>query len=455
MMKKSLLALAVAALSANAFAFELGTDSALKYASEIKFDTTDGTELTLPAGETVDVETGFSITAGNVRYVRFDITGAEFDTDSVVAADLAAAGLILDTDYSVQVSAVDSTNKKYVIFEITPLAAGAGDMDNEQELNFSPKILAKSAANVTLQYRLYETGVAALAGSDAVLASKSGSVISFAKALSFKATPNAAIGKIDVAQESKLFTTGNETDLGTVEVALDSAVLWTDGLATEAEDLLSDTANANSIVISGDFSSATDVQLAGSSIDPDNLTATTATFPFANAASVIGSGSITFVTNETDAISPSGFTTTLDLTAATNSSATDISGGALGSLEKNGDSQEVNLSLKPKSEGGVYDNFVRISNTSSLAGKFFITVIADDGSTASLALSDVEGQPAELAARASTTQMRIDDIYAAAVTKGFALSGQGKLRLVVEGEVPSLDVQTYTVSKDANSFATF
>ncbi|MFD2836473.1 hypothetical protein ACFS3C_07700 [Azotobacter vinelandii] len=82
-------------------------------------------------------------------------------------------------------------------------------------------------------------------------------------------------------------------------------------------------------------------------------------------------------------------------------------------------------------------------------------MIADDGSTASLALSDVEGQPAELAARASTTQMRIDDIYAAAVAKGFALSGQGKLRLVVEGEVPSLDVQTYTVSKDANSFATF
>ncbi|WP_236616357.1 MULTISPECIES: hypothetical protein [Azotobacter] len=453
-MKKSLLALAVAALSANAFAFELGTDSALKYASEIKFDTTDGTELTLPAGETVDVETGFSITAGNVRYVRFDITGAEFDTSNVAAADLVAAGLTIDTEYSVQVSAVDSTNKKYVIFEITPLAAG-GDMDNEQELNFSPKILAKSAANVTLQYRLYETGVAALAGSDAVLASKSGSVISFAKALSFKATPNAAIGKIDVAQESKLFTTGNETDLGTVEVALDSAVLWTDGLATEAEDLLSDTANANSIVISGDFSSATDVQLAGSSIDPDNLTATTATFPFANAASVIGSGPITFITNETDAISPSGFTTSLDLTAATNSSATDISGGALGSLEKNGDSKEVNLSLKPKSEGGVYDNFVRISNTSSLAGKFFITVIADDGSTASLALSDVEGQPAELAARASTTQMRIDDIYAAAVAKGFALSGQGKLRLVVEGEVPSLDVQTYTVSKDANSFATF
>ncbi|GAB3394547.1 hypothetical protein [Azotobacter armeniacus] len=452
MMKKSLLALAVAALSANAFALDLGSDAALKYASEIKF-ATDGTALTLP--ETVDVETGFSIGIGNVRYVRFDITGAEFDVDNVAAGDLDNANV------TTAVSAVDTEDKKYVIFEIT---AGAA-LDIDAVLEFTPSILAKSASNVSLQYRLYETGVAALAGSDAVLASKSGSVISYAKALSLAVTSvNEELDKIDVAQESKFFdgaTGDTETTLGNVDVQVDDTVLWTGGVATTIADLVSDTASENAIVITGDFSSAADVTLGGVPIDPADLTATTATFPLASAAAVeaVGDviddlGKVVYVTNGTDTIAQSDFTATLDLTAATNSTAADLSGD-LDSLEKNGASELVNFNLKPKSEGGAYDNYLRISNTSNLAGKFYITVIADDGSNVSLALSDVEGQPATLDARASTTQLRIDDIYAAAVAKGFALAGQGKIRLLVEGEVPSLDVQSYTTSKDGNSFNTF
>ncbi len=449
-MKKTLLALAITALSANAFALELGKDDALKFASEIKFAAA-GTALTL--GETVDVKTGFSITKGNVRYVRFDIAGGEFDVASVADTDLTGTGI------TAKVSTTD-TAKKYVIFEITATA----DVTNDATLAFVPHILAKSSSNVSLQYRLYETGIAALAGNADVLASKSGSVITYAPALSLAVVPQDKVEKIDVTQESKFFASATGEDeavIGTVMVKVED-VLWADGSDASLEDLVSAEANANAVVISGDFSSAKSVKLgtATATIANEGLTATTATFPLAGITAVSGLNSataVTFVTNGTDAISPSSFTATFDLTpaatsnTATGSTATDLS-GALASLVKNGSADEVDLALKP---GGAYSNFVRISNTSGLEGKIFVTVIADDGQTATVALNEIAGQPATLAPRASTTQMTIQQVFDAAAAKGLSLSGEGKLRLVVEGEVPSLSVQTYTVSKDGNSFATF
>lgn len=450
-MKKTLLALAITALSANAFALELGKDSAEKFASEIKLAAA-GTALTL--SEAVDVKTGFSITNGNVRYVRFDITGAEFDVTKVAAADLENANV------ETVVSAVDANNKQFVIFEITATA----DVAIDDVLEFTPRILAKTGSNVSLQYRLYETGVAALAGNNDVLATKTGSVITFTPALSFTVVPQVNVEKIDVTQESKFFNSDVEEDeavLGTVSVNVATGVLWASGAQATIADLVSNEADANAIVINGDFSSAAEITLDGETADAtnENLTATSATFALANAAAVgaLKDAIVTFVTNGTDAIAPSSFTATLDLTpaatagAATGSTATDLS-GALASLVKNGSTDEIDLALKP---GGAYSNFVRISNTSGLEGKIFVTVIADDGQTATVALNEIAGQPATLAPRASTTQMTIQQVFDAAAAKGLSLSGEGKLRLVVEGEVPSVSVQTYTVSKDGNSFATF
>jgi len=452
-MKKTLLALAITALSANAFALELGKDSAEKFASEIKLAAA-GTALTL--SEAVDVKTGFSITTGNVRYVRFDITGAEFDVTKVVAADLQNDDDAVET----VVSAVDANNKQFVIFEITATV----DVANDDVLKFTPRILAKTGSNVSLQYRLYETGVAALAGNNDVLATKTGSVITFAPALSFTVVPEVNVEKIDVTQESKFFAGNFEEDeavLGTVSVNVATGVQWASGAQATIADLVSNEADANAIVINGDFSSAAKITLDGETADAtnENLTATSATFALADAAAVgaLNGAIVTFVTNGTDAIAPSSFTATLDVTpaatatAATGSTATDLS-GALASLVKNGSTDEVDLALKP---GGAYSNFVRISNTSGLEGKIFVTVIADDGQTATVALNEIAGQPATLAPRASTTQMTIQQVFDAAAAKGLSLSGEGKLRLVVEGEVPSLSVQTYTVSKDGNSFATF
>lgn len=462
-MKKTLLALAVAALSANAFALDLGKDEAIKYASEIKLDSAEGTVIALPAGQSVDTKLGFSINQDNIRYVRYDISGAEFGT---ITSDMLEfyKDVLTDTDsdpttpdvavptkvaHAVNVS---SQTANYVVFEIKAAEQSTSDL----EVQFAPAVKAKAANTATVQYRLYETGVDASNGTANVLGSaKSGSLLTFVPALEVAFLPQAENDRIDVTQASKYFSKAKEdvnSVLGSIKLTL-SGANWTDGQAAEIGDLVA--ADKNVLTVQGNFASAAKVTLDATEATAaaKTLTGTAATFALADAAAVqaLNGKVITFVTNGTDVISESDFTATLDLNPAASSVVADQS-GALASLKKNGSSAQVNLALKP---GGAYSNYVRISNTSGLEGKFYVTVIADDGQTASLTLDEIAGQPAALAARASTAQMTIQQIFEAAAAKGLALSGEGKLRLVVEGEVPSLDVQTYTVSKDGNSFATF
>lgn len=458
-MKKTLLALAVAALSANAFALDLGKDEAIKYASEIKLDSAEGTVIALPAGQSVDTKLGFSINKDNIRYVRYDISGAEFGT---ITSDMLTFSKTGDFDsdpdtadttepvaHAVNVS---SQTANYVVFEIKAAEQSTSDL----AVQFAPAVKAKAANTATVQYRLYETGVDASNGTANVLGSaKSGSLLTFVPALEVAFLPQAENDRIDVTQASKYFSKSKEdvnSVLGSIKLTL-SGANWTDGQAAEIGDLVA--ADKNVLTVQGNFASAAKVTLDATEATAaaKTLTGTAATFALADAAAVqaLNGKVITFVTNGTDVISESDFTATLDLNPAASSVVADQS-GALASLKKNGSSAQVNLALKP---GGAYSNYVRISNTSGLEGKFYVTVIADNGQTASLTLDEIAGQPAALAARASTTQMTIQQIFEAAAAKGLSLSGEGKLRLVVEGEVPSLDVQTYTVSKDGNSFATF
>ncbi|WP_312724922.1 hypothetical protein [Stutzerimonas kunmingensis] len=157
-----------------------------------------------------------------------------------------------------------------------------------------------------------------------------------------------------------------------------------------------------------------------------------------------------------------------------------------GVIKRDGSSQQVDLVLNPQS---VYDNFVRITNKSGIAGKFVIEVINDAGESKSISLSEVAGQNSDIInAGASTSQINAKDVYRAAEAKGLTLSAASKLRFVVTGEVQStqyeyarnvegtiatgdgtvsttattvvntndgISVQSYTVARDGNSFATF
>tara|TARA_R100000789_G_C3013495_1_gene151899 strand:- start:388 stop:1767 length:1380 start_codon:yes stop_codon:yes gene_type:complete len=459
-MKKTLLALAVAAMSANAFAvvdFDAASPAVPKFASEIKFDATNGTALT-NAANILDATTkvGFSISANNQRYVRFDITGAEFNSAAIVAADLSA----VSTSF---VSTVSSTGKTFVIFEIKDTASAIAASD---VLTFAPRVLAKAGNTVNLTYKLFETAVAAVANDAAqALYSKSNNIATYTPALAAKFTATTPLN-IDVTAESKKFVGGaTSTTVGQLAISPTGA-LWTDGLPAAMTDLV---AVGSKVEISADMSAgkkaaadATKLDVTAlklNNVDATAIDASKATFNLITAIGDVTTDPVTTVAVEytvdgTTSIAETTFTGKYLVTAAADSTAQDLPIGTLSELKKNGATAEVDLALKP---GGAYSNFVRISNKSGLSGNFFVKVIADDGKSATVALSDVAGQSASIAAGASTTQMSIQQIFDAAAAKGLALSGEGKLRLVVEGQVPAgkINVQTYTVSKDGNSFATF
>ncbi|HBS78863.1 MAG: hypothetical protein CMK99_01655 [Pseudomonas sp.] len=450
-MKKTLLALAVTALSANAFAVDLNAanSDAINFASEIKLPAV----LTDTAANNLDVKVqlGFSATAGVKRYVRFDLTNAQFETP-VIAGDLTEGGAVALAD-SIAVGGTKGSTS--VVIEITP----ATTLANNAVLTLALANIKATGADASIQYRLYETGVDANAGNNSTLAAKSGKLFGFKSALNAKVTVKGAEQKIDVTQESKFFVDvakGDVTNVvGKLTVGVNPAVYSAAGATVALTDLV----DSAKVEVAGDFTAglkdadgkllATAAVLTGATAS--EVTAAKATYTVDPATGLVDAP-LTLTVDGKTALATQTFTAKLVPVAKAAYTVNSVDLGVLGELQKNGSSESLNLALKP---GGVYQNYVRISNTSNLDGKFFITVITDEGKTATVNLSDVAGQPATLAARASTTQMTIQQIFDAATAKGLALSGEGKLRLVVEGEVPSLSAQMYTTSKDGNSFDRF
>ncbi|MDX7741207.1 hypothetical protein SJY04_08740 [Aeromonas dhakensis] len=458
-MKKTLIALAVAGLSFNAAAtVTIGDSTTVKsYASEIAMPAT----LT-NAGTALDVKTpiAFSATKDVKRYVRFDLTNAEFAT--AITSDKLTTDATYDpgsgavpVDLRASVSVGGGVGSKFVVIEINPIAT----LENTANLTLALNKVKALSGEASVNYRLYETGVDANAGNDKILAQKEGKLFTSKSALTV-AVVKGADRKIDVTQESKFFTDDAQknikaTDVGTLTVKADGDVLD----ANSANMTMAKLVKTSAVVVTGDFSAGkkdADKKLDKSAVAfgakaaADEITATKAQFNFDPAADVAASV-LKFTVDGETAIEAQDMTVKFVPVAQDGYTVSTLDLGVIGTLAKNGSSAIANLVLAPDTS---YTNLVRISNTSGIAGKFFITAIADDGKNVTFALSDVAGQPASLAAGASTQQMKVADIYAAAQAKGLALTGDKKLRLKVEGEVGSLSLQNYTVSKDGNALNT-
>lgn len=462
-MKKTLIALAIAGLSFNAAAtVTIGDSTTVKsYASEIAMPAT----LT-NAGTALDVKTpiAFSATKDVKRYVRFDLTNAEFataitsdklTTDATYVPDPAAPGVTAPVDLRASVSVGGGVGSKFIVIEINPIAT----LENTANLTLALNKVKALSGEGSINYRLYETGVDANAGNDKILAQKEGKLFTSKSALTV-AVVKGADRKIDVTQESKFFTddalkTIKATDVGTLTVKADGDVLDANSTNMTMVKLV----KTSAVVVTGDFSAGkkdADKKLDksavafGAKVAADEITATKAQFNFAPAADVVASV-LKFTVDGETAIEAQDMTIKFIPVAQDGYTVSTLDLGVIGTLAKNGSSAIANLVLAPDTS---YTNLVRISNTSGIAGKFFITAIADDGKNVTFPLSDVAGQPASLDAGASTQQMKVADIYAAAQAKGLALTGDKKLRLKVEGEVASLSLQNYTVSKDGNALNT-
>lgn len=432
MMKKSLLALAVAALSANAFAVNLDDNTGVTtYAKEIAVAST-GTTL---AGATASATAGFALATDG--YVRFELTnGAKFKTITGLVSTPAPA----TSTYSI---ANGGVGQNFVIFRTD---GGGVKIDDVLTLTATYDVVNKDAVGIS--YSLYETAANAVAKTGA-LNTKSGTLLSFASALAVSAV-DAGPFQIDaITSESKKFASfpaGNTTSLLTLTVgdaagtqaAADGVTDVTAAAALAATSKWSLSGNFSAVAANGLVAGATPFVVAADKQSAELVTTT--------------GGLVSYTVTGADEIAETSISATFTPVANAGYEVAPVSFANVTKLEKNGTTVDVDLALKPD---GVYRNFVRISNKDTISGAFFIKVINDAGQSVSFPLSDVAGQPATLAAGASTTQINITDIYAAAQAKGFEYTGQGKLRLEVTGQTNDLDVQTYTISKDANSFATF
>ncbi len=130
-----------------------------------------------------------------------------------------------------------------------------------------------------------------------------------------------------------------------------------------------------------------------------------------------------------------------------------VSLGEVGNVADNGSTAQVNLMLSP---GGAYPGYLRVSHLGPDSGDITLQLINDSGSSVLVPLGDISGQSTStLGPKASTTQMPVSDIYAAAQTVDptFAVTGENKLRIVVKStSTTGVDAQVYSVSKDGNSF---
>ena len=241
-MNKSLIALAIAALSSNAFATDFTASSVVpvKYASEITLpaDLNDTAANDLDATFQLD----FSATAGVKRYVRFDLTNAKFK-NVVAASDLATT-----TALNGSVSKGGSSGSDFVVIEITP----TGTLPNTSKLKLDLAEITATGGDIGIKYRLYETGVAAAAGNGDTLASASGTLVSFTPALTVKPIANKSI--IDVNQLSTYFLGGlpkrDSVTVGSVAVAVDNNVLTAAGTPAVIGNLVA----SAKLEVSGDFS---------------------------------------------------------------------------------------------------------------------------------------------------------------------------------------------------------
>lgn len=465
MMKKSLLALAVAALSANAFAVNLDTKAGTDvFAKEIKVASA-GTAI----GSTAliaEVKAGFALNSG---FVRFDLdNGAKFGADpTLVVTSGATVKFGVGATSGTAAVVAGGAGSSYVIFKLEDTAASPSTILATDVVKLTTKdgikVVNKQAVNVS--FGLYETASNAAAQTGNLNPNKSGALLNFADALNIYASAHSLKHKIDaISSASKLFVnTSSPTDNTTlVDLKVDlnkkygtgssSAPLKVDGTnPVDLTDIFGATSEWN---VSGNFSAVKAAGLTSSKAATTTIATDKQSVKFVVAAVDLGTQTISYAVTGTDEIAETNISAALTPNLNTNGEyeVAAVTLNNITKLEKNGTTRSVDLALKP---GGAFSNFVRISNKDTISGAFFLKVINDNGQSVTFPLSDVAGQPATLAAGASTTQMSIQSIFDTATAKGLSLSGEGKLRLEVTGQTNNLSVQSYTVSKDGNSFATF
>lgn len=459
-MKKTLIALAIAGLSFNAAAVNLTDKTApiQTYAQEIKANAEGkvqiekvalaGVSFSVPVtvnvpdatNDAIAVLTAFNTALGNAdnaKYVRVQLKDATFTGLVKDAAPITNIG----SDFYV----AKATPTPAVIDNLTIGANGSAGGTNKKVTatvrytladKADLKVITKVGSANTVTASIYATEADAInAFPSSVLApSLSDTLVNFKQGVAVKVTDSQ--GKIvDFNYDSTKFLNGaNSYPIFTPVVEITAGVLGSDG------NILNGSV-AGSWKAEGPF--LKDATVGGTKVtDPSkafDIAQATVNYvlPTGNKAE-IPTGEVKATWTPSKATAEKYELAPVVLTAA--------------NIQKNGSDASQDLAFSADSS---YKTFVRVSNTGNVAGKITFTVYADDGSKASFPLNKVAGfQSDVLGAQASTAQISLKDLHAAAVAAGLTEQA-GKLRIKAEGNVTSMTLQTYVLSTDGTTFSRF
>jgi hypothetical protein len=457
-----------------------GTTGTLAFANE---NTIGALGATIEAAsDNLDVRSsiGFSITDGTERYIRYDIDGAAL-AGTMADSDLLVESALINA--SVSISAGGQAKDNYVIFEVTAANAASVVGPSNNAVVSLPNLSITGKNDVTVTYGLYSTPEAAVSAGT-TLASDSGKLATFTNAGNHAAVA-VTTEAIDVAQGTAYFATATKdvtSVIGAFVNAGNTVTAVVSNLPDATTDLsasLDTVAGVTSLEVSGDFSFGQDL---GTDGEPDgtytaaggplaihntaacnnvvlanavSMTATKAVFNLTGAADT---GDTTYyicaTANGKSLIPPQTFTGSLATSGVTGVYDAESAALTFGTLVKNGTSVALNLALKP---GGAFSNFIRVNNTSGIAGDVSMIVYNDAGDSVSIMFGDVAGVDSSvLPAYGSSDLVAIGDIYDAAVAADATFDvGDGKLRVIIDGEFTGIDAQSITLSTDNTSFTTF
>jgi hypothetical protein len=470
-MNKKLLSLAVAGAVASGSA--LAVDLTASDGGTPQYVATEGTIAstgTAVVVGTVNAAAGFSISPTDNRYMRFDLSNGTWAA-AVTTTQLTGTNLNVQA-----VAAGGATTDNYVIFQVNATASNSVTASTNVQLNASSGITVSNEDGANITYALFETATTAAANSGSTLATDSGPLLSFTAAnntVKVSVASDAAKEKIDVTQGNTYFD-GSTNDT----VSLIGAFTTNDVSSPTVVTNAGTTANtaiveaSHNVTVTGDFSFTQDLTnnapdgtytnsnvffattnaCGGTVVNATALNATTATF--SNIADTTANTYICARANGKSIIPEQTFTGSY---VSTGNSGFDSETTSLTfeTLEKNGSSTTLHLALKP---GGAFSNYIRVVNTSNVTGDVSFGLYNDAGdSVTGIDLSDVSGvSTSELKGQASTGVIKIDDMYAAAQAKDSTFDvGNGKLRVVLDGEFSSITAQSITLSTDNTSFTTF
>ncbi|WP_144822300.1 hypothetical protein [Marinobacter piscensis] len=476
MYKKILLSSAIAAamgVSGTASAVNLDTNAELKsYAQEIDV-TAAGLVLKSGTGGVLEAKTelGFSISQGQSKYVRIDISNAEFEA-APRASDLTLTDLVSETDYTVGVSQVDTD---FVIYEIQ----AAVEVDFDQEIVFEPAngVTTENYNGGQLRYRLFDSGPAAIK-EDTALQYKDITSTWFDFAPGVVAECNVGTpDRIDVVDPERWLNNNISTEIvAGVVFDVDTAVHLADGTAVAATDYF----NGNDVVVTVDGSleafaddgnGAPNIAIGGTAASSVAAEFDSATFTGLADDAVVDD--LTVTNDGTTEMVPTSFTVSVPEASGDVFSVGNVS-ASCGSILYSGSTDRLDFALTPD---GAFKQYARITNPSGTPGAVTVTVINDAGQTVTFGIDQLDGIPAVLEARGSTRLIDINELYSAAqlensnfgLTEGRGLTNRNKLRVEVRGEfgddavdantatltdrrADGIYIQGVTVSRDNNSF---